>query len=247
MLVAPLLVFVLIVFVVPILIMIWRSVYNPEIRDFLPQTAAALSHWDGKDVPSEEVFRALASDMIVGVQDRTIGRAAARINREIPGARSTVMRTARKVDNWSAPYREKFLEADKDWANLEFWHILKRETRVRDAGLLSAGGRLRVQAGRDDRAATGGLPGLQGAFPPHCLDEPVDHGHLRPARLSGILSPGDAPCADRQSPDDPGPAAVLDIAPGPNLSLDRAAAEGRRHQRPAGHDRASSTRTSGCG
>jgi len=129
-LVAPLLVFILLVFAIPIVAMIWRSVYNPEIREYLPQTAAALSSWDGEDVPPEKVFQAMAADMIVGVENRTIGRAAARINREIPGARSTMMRTARNVDEWSAPYREKFLEADADWANLEFWRILQRESRL---------------------------------------------------------------------------------------------------------------------
>ena len=129
-LVAPLLAFILIVFVVPIVIMTWRSIYNPEIRNFLPQTAAALQEWDGLEVPPEEIYQAMAADMIVGNDNRTIGRAAARINREIPGARSTVMRTARQVDEWSAPYREKFLEADPDWANLDLWLILKRETRL---------------------------------------------------------------------------------------------------------------------
>ncbi|MEX0953956.1 MAG: ABC transporter permease [Rhizobiaceae bacterium] len=130
MLVAPLLFFLLIVFVVPIIAMTWRSVHNPEIRDYLPQTAAALQEWDEEDVPPEPVFQGMAADMIVGVEKRTIGRAAARINREIPGARSTMMRTSREVDEWSAPYREKFLDLDEDWANLEFWRILKRESRV---------------------------------------------------------------------------------------------------------------------
>jgi putative spermidine/putrescine transport system permease protein len=130
MLVAPLLFFLLVVFVVPIVAMMWRSVYNPEIRNYLPQTAAALQDWDGADVPPEPVFQAMAADMIIGVENRTIGRAAARINREIPGARSTMMRTSRQVDEWSGPYREKFLDLDDDWANLEFWRILKRESRV---------------------------------------------------------------------------------------------------------------------
>jgi putative spermidine/putrescine transport system permease protein len=128
MLVAPLLLFIFIVFVVPIAAMMWRSVYNPEIRDFLPQTSAALEQWDGKELPSEEVFRAMAADMIVGEKDRTIGRVAARINREIPGARSTVMGTARKVNTWSEPYREKFIAADQRWSSVNFWRIMKRET-----------------------------------------------------------------------------------------------------------------------
>ncbi|APH71373.1 ABC transporter permease [Aquibium oceanicum] len=129
-LVAPLLFFLLIVFIVPIIAMMWRSIYNPEIREYLPQTASALSAWDGEGIPPEPVFQAMAADMIVGVENRTIGRAAARINREIPGARSTMMRTSRQVDEWSAPYREKFLEEDEDWANLEFWTILQRESRL---------------------------------------------------------------------------------------------------------------------
>lgn len=130
MLVAPLLFFLLIVFVVPILAMIWRSVYNPEIRDYLPKTTAALSEWNGTGVPPESVFKAMASDMVVGRKNRTLGRVAARINREIPGALGTVMRTARKAEHWTAPYREKFLETDKRWGNTDFWGLLKRDSRL---------------------------------------------------------------------------------------------------------------------
>lgn len=129
-LVAPLLGFLVVVFVVPIAAMTWRSVYNPEVRDFLPQTADALADWDGEDVPPEAVFAAMAADMQVAQANRTLGRAAARLNREIPGARSTVLGTAREVDEWSPPYREKFLEDDEDWANLDLWRLLKRESRL---------------------------------------------------------------------------------------------------------------------
>jgi len=130
MLVSPLLFFLLLVFIVPILAMAWRSVYNPEVRNFLPETAAALEDWDGDSVPPEEVYAAMAQDLVAGMEDRTIGRAAARINREIPGARSQMMRTARDVDEWQPPYKPKFLEADEGWANLEFWRLLDRETRL---------------------------------------------------------------------------------------------------------------------
>ncbi len=129
-LVSPLLFFLLFVFIVPILAMAWRSVYNPEVRNFLPETAEALAEWDGESVPPEEVYAAMANDLVVGTENRTIGRAAARINREIPGARSQMMRTARSADEWQPPYKPKFLEADEGWANLEFWRLLKRETRL---------------------------------------------------------------------------------------------------------------------
>jgi len=129
-LVLPLLAFLFIVFVVPIGAMIWRSVYNPEIRNYLPETSAALEQWDGQDVPPEDVFAAMAADMQVASENRTLGRAAARLNRDIPGARSTMMGTAREVDEWEAPYRPKFLEDDDDWADLDMWKLLKRESRL---------------------------------------------------------------------------------------------------------------------
>lgn len=129
-LVAPLLFFLLVAFILPIGAMIWRSVYNPEVRNFLPETTATLVDWGGQEIPPEAVFAGMAADMVVGRENRTIGRAAARINREIPGARSTVMRTARKAGDWTPPYRAKFLEADEDWANLEFWRLLQRESKL---------------------------------------------------------------------------------------------------------------------
>ena len=134
MLVLPLLLFLSLVFFVPILGMISTSVRNPEVRDAFPETAEALQAWDGENVPPEEVFAAIAVDIkrerALPRQEQTIGTAAQRLNRELPGARSTILRSARDVEEWSPPFREKFLEADEDWADLEFWRLMKRETRV---------------------------------------------------------------------------------------------------------------------
>jgi len=129
-LVLPLLAFLLITFAIPIGQMISRSVRNPEVADYLPKTAAAIQAWDGQEVPPETVFAAMADDMKVGLENRTLGRAAARINREIPGARSTVLGTARDLDEMSPPYKEAFIAEDEDWENLEFWSLIKRETRT---------------------------------------------------------------------------------------------------------------------
>ncbi len=129
-LVLPLLAFLVITFVVPIVSMMARSVYNPEVVQYLPNTAEALQQWDGEGVPGEEVFAAMAADMEQGLEDRTIGRVAARINRELPGARSTMLGTARDVDEMQPPYKEAFIAEDEDWTNTEFWGILKRESRI---------------------------------------------------------------------------------------------------------------------
>jgi len=129
-LVAPLLLFLVITFGWPIAQMMFRSIHNPEVANYLPETSSVIGAWNGEDVPDEEVFAAMAQDMKAGMEDRTIGRAAARINREIPGARSLVMGTARDLDEMSPPYRDAFLAKDEDWGDLEFWRLIKRETRI---------------------------------------------------------------------------------------------------------------------
>lgn len=127
-LVLPLLLFLFITFIIPIAEMMWRSVYNPEIRDYLPQVSAEIKDWDGQSVPSEAVFAAMAADMTQGLKDRTIGRVAGRINREWGGARGLMMKTARKIKNMQPPYREAFIAQNKKWEDLTYWKVLQRET-----------------------------------------------------------------------------------------------------------------------
>ena len=129
-LVLPLLLFLVVTFAIPIGQMMARSVQNPEVSQYLPNVSEVIGEWDGESVPGEEVFAALAEDMRVGLEERTIGRVAARINREIPGTRSMMMGTARDIDEMTPPWREAFLAADEGWGNVEFWRLVQRETRT---------------------------------------------------------------------------------------------------------------------
>jgi len=129
-LVSPLLAFLVITFVVPIIALMTRSVYNPEVVNYLPKTAEALRNWDGQSVPGEPVFAAMAADMVKGMEDRTLGRVARRVNRELPGTRSMMLGTARDVDEMQPPYKEAFIAEDEGWTSTDFWGILKRETRL---------------------------------------------------------------------------------------------------------------------
>ncbi len=61
-LVAPLFFLLLLVFVLPIGYMLFYGVYNPELRNGLPDFAVALDR-DSNEVPGEPVFRALAQDL----------------------------------------------------------------------------------------------------------------------------------------------------------------------------------------
>jgi putative spermidine/putrescine transport system permease protein len=126
-LVAPLLVFILLSFCVPIVVMLYRAVDNPEVRDALPQVTQALRDWDGKDVPGEAVFAALAADMKAAQKARTVGQVGKRVNYEIPGARSKFLKLGRELERVEAgPWKPLVLKSDPQWGDPQFWRVLKR-------------------------------------------------------------------------------------------------------------------------
>jgi len=126
--IAPLFLFLLITFVVPILLLLYRAVDNPEIIEVLPRTAAAIRNWNGRGIPDETVFAALAEDLVQAEKDRTVGKAGKRLNYDITGYRSLIHKTARKFSRLkTAPvsYRQAFIDIDKDWAETRYWTALK--------------------------------------------------------------------------------------------------------------------------
>ncbi|HCE08565.1 MAG TPA: polyamine ABC transporter substrate-binding protein, partial [Oxalobacteraceae bacterium] len=62
-LVAPLAIFLLITFVIPIAILLERAVENPEVATALPHTVATLAGWDRKSTPPDAAYAALAADL----------------------------------------------------------------------------------------------------------------------------------------------------------------------------------------
>src|SRR4029078_11980068 len=70
-LVLPLLLFLLFTFLGPLAGMLFRSVNDWEVRQVLPHTVAALAGWDGKDVPDEKAYAALAGGLLAAGDRRT--------------------------------------------------------------------------------------------------------------------------------------------------------------------------------
>ncbi len=131
-LVAPLFLFLLITFVIPIILLLYRAVENPEILEVLPRTAEAIQRWDGRDIPDDTVFAALAADLVQAREDRTVGKAGKRLNYDITGYRSLILKTARKLDGLKqAPeaYRQIFINIDKNWADPAYWTALKQAAK----------------------------------------------------------------------------------------------------------------------
>jgi putative spermidine/putrescine transport system permease protein len=125
---APLLFFIVFSFLMPIFDMAKRSVENHQIPEALPRTVAALDGWDGQSVPGEAAFEALVKDIQEGARTRTIGQAATRLNYQESGMRSLIMGTARKADQLEPPYKESLIELDEDWAELDVWRLIERES-----------------------------------------------------------------------------------------------------------------------
>jgi putative spermidine/putrescine transport system permease protein len=124
-LVMPLLAFVLISFVIPILALMWQGVYNDTFESLMPNLTAELKAWDGVSEPTEEMFALLAADLQQNREDRTIGKVASRVNQELSGTRSLFTSTARKVKKAKAPFKESLIKIKKDWGDLEVWQAMK--------------------------------------------------------------------------------------------------------------------------
>ena len=131
-LVAPLAIFLLLIFVVPIGALLTRAVQNPEVASALPTTLAALSSWDRKAVPADSAYSALAADLAKVSDGAALGTLARRLNSEIPGYRSLVMKTARAMplssDSalTSTQTREKLLELDPRWGDVAYWQAIAK-------------------------------------------------------------------------------------------------------------------------
>lgn len=129
-LILPLLLFVLITFAAPVVYLLTRAVYDPSIAQTLPTTLEALQKWDGKDVPDEAVYAALASDFKNVAQDNSAALVGKRLNYEISGVRSKVIAAANKVKEMSGPpYKEQFLALDKIWGDRLIWTKIKQAGR----------------------------------------------------------------------------------------------------------------------
>ena len=127
MFVLPLLAFVSISFVLPIFDMLFRSVDNPVVSTYLPETIEKLASWEGPALPKEEVFETLARELLIAKKNRTVGKVAARLNFETSGMRSAINKTVRKIRKYKGiRYKEALIKFDKRWGERNTWDTIKR-------------------------------------------------------------------------------------------------------------------------
>ena len=94
-LLAPLTGFLLVFFVAPLVWLLSLAVREAEVPRALPRTLGALSAWQpGEPLPAP-LFPAFAQDIVEARSASTLADAARRLNYEVNGVRSTLMRAAR--------------------------------------------------------------------------------------------------------------------------------------------------------
>lgn len=127
----PLLGYLTVLFIVPLIGMVWISVANNVVPTYMPRTVKALTHWQpGGALPSEKAYAAVAADLRVAFKHHTFGRIGKRLNEESPGALGLVSRTAFRTahmkphQNW----KKVLVKLDPKWGQMPIWRLLKRQS-----------------------------------------------------------------------------------------------------------------------
>lgn len=134
-LVAPLFLFIVITFLLPIFDMLIRGVDNKITQEILPTTVVALADWDptSKQLPNEDVFKAMTLDGQAAAKAKTISRLGKRLNYEKSGFSSLFRKTGRKLKKFdpeklTSTYTENLIKIDKKWGKTETWAVIHKES-----------------------------------------------------------------------------------------------------------------------
>ena len=155
-LLAPLTGFLLVFFVAPLAWLLSLAVREAEVPRALPRTLAALESWQPNEPLPTGLFPAFGRDLIEGREAGTLADAARRLNYEVNGVRSTLMRAAREVGSADAatPLDARFFEqVDPALASPAFFAAVQRaKGPVSAFYLLASVDLVRDAQGRIERA-----------------------------------------------------------------------------------------------
>lgn len=124
-LVAPLLIFIIITFILPIGQMLHRSIYNDGFSSTAPQVSAWFEANPEGTAPDEAAYAALAADFKTMKAEKTAGIAGTRVNYTLPETRSLITSTARVADDLAPPFKEAFLAQNPKWADPAVWQAMR--------------------------------------------------------------------------------------------------------------------------
>jgi putative spermidine/putrescine transport system permease protein len=126
-LIAPLFLFLLVTFLAPIAMMLWRAVADTDVAAILPRTVAELGSWNGAALPAETAYAALTEDVREARKAGNLASAATRLNYDVNGFRTLMFATGRALPETSAgSAKEALAGIDARWDDIETWAAIKR-------------------------------------------------------------------------------------------------------------------------
>jgi putative spermidine/putrescine transport system permease protein len=125
-LVVPLLAFILITFVSPIVQVLQQSVYNPKFSAAMPGMVAWFAAHPVGTEPDEAAYAILVADLKAAAEVKTVAAAGERVNYEMPGTRSLFTAAGRKAKSLEPPYKEALLAVDPQWGDPELWGVMRQ-------------------------------------------------------------------------------------------------------------------------
>ncbi|KQI73511.1 polyamine ABC transporter permease [Loktanella sp. 5RATIMAR09] len=129
-LIAPLLFFVLLTFVIPIVSMLIRSVDNEIVENTLPGAVPALAAWDSatQDLPSEDVYQNMFFDLFNASEARRHTRLGSRLNYETTGLASLFRTSGRNMDSIGEVFQDAIEDVDPRFEDGAFWYAMMNGT-----------------------------------------------------------------------------------------------------------------------
>ncbi len=127
--------FLIILFIWPLITLFAKSVDDRLVNDVLPRTMAIYEEWDGETLPEERFFAAMYADL-TSAERLQIGKVSTRMNYAKSGWKSLVKKSNKKFKTFdtAGPFMEQMIEADKRWGDVTFWQSLGVMKDRRTAG-----------------------------------------------------------------------------------------------------------------
>ncbi|WP_299494491.1 ABC transporter permease [uncultured Shewanella sp.] len=131
----PLLCFLIFSFIAPISTLLFRSIYNPNVQQLIPQTIALLNAWDPHSLPNEHIMTQMALELKTLASQRKAGKLAQEINRNLPGSASLIKisaRKLRKIDDAILLHQGQnaLLNSHSGWKDIATWKAIKNAGQV---------------------------------------------------------------------------------------------------------------------
>ncbi|WP_022728823.1 ABC transporter permease [Fodinicurvata sediminis] len=124
---APSVIFLLIFFALPIALMLYRAVQNPEVANTFPETMAAIQQWDGEGMPEEAIVAQFATELRDAREERQLSAPGRRLDYEVVGYRGLLRATAFGLPDGEpeASWTDTLIEIDPRWEESKYWQALK--------------------------------------------------------------------------------------------------------------------------